>query len=98
MIAPYWGPCSIQKGVLSVKRSHYFALLPLLLMVCGRASAQSPRPLLITVDEFGHGSIQSSLENVPLLGTLGPDLFGPGGLPSVMKYPLSLAVVSGDVE
>ena len=48
---------------------------------------------LITVDEFGKGSVDGK----PIKGALGPDP-GPGGLSSVLIYPLPFTGTQGDVK
>src|SRR5437879_6438432 len=48
---------------------------------------------LITVDEFEKGSVDGK----PIKGALGPDP-GPGGLSSVLIYPLPFAGTQGDVK
>src|SRR5438094_6254753 len=56
VICPRWGP-SNARGVNSVKSHRFLAVLPLLLALCGRASATPIPSPLITVDELGNGSI-----------------------------------------
>src|SRR5438128_1507763 len=80
-----------------MKCHRFFAVFPLLLLLCGRAhAANNP---LITVDEHGKGTIQfPGGPALPLPGVLAPDP-GPGGQPAVLTYNLlgPPALVSGDL-
>jgi PEP-CTERM motif len=51
---------------------------------------------IVTVDEFGHGFVESPLGVFPLASHIGSDP-GPGGLSSVLIYTLPFAGVRGDV-
>jgi hypothetical protein len=75
-----------------MKCLRFLAVVPLMLMLCGRASAHA-----ITVDEFGVGTIQSPGGTEVISGHLGPDP-GPGGLNPVLIYPLPFTGVQGDVN
>jgi hypothetical protein len=79
-----------------MKCQRLLALVPLLLMLCGRASADGAARVVITVDENGNGSLTLPGLDLPLLSHIGPDP-GPGGLPSVLIYNLPFPGYQGDI-
>jgi hypothetical protein len=78
-----------------MKCLRFLAVLPLLIALCGRASA-TPASGLITVDEFGVGTIQGPGGTHSLVSHIGQDT-GPGGLNNVLIYDLPFHTVPGDV-
>ena len=78
-----------------MKCCRFLALLPLVLMVAGRASAQIPHSM-ITVDEFGNGVAQIPGVAIPLPRLILPDP-GPGGLSNALTYLLPFPGFPGDV-
>jgi hypothetical protein len=74
-----------------MKSRQFLAVLPLVVLLCGRVHARPvPAMPLITVDEFGNG-----------IGTVGGGYIQndplPGGRPNVLTYNLPFDGVQGDV-
>jgi hypothetical protein len=82
-----------------MKSHRFLAVLPLFLLLCGRAHATVGNNPTITVDENGVGSLLfPGGTSIPTHGVLAPDP-GPGGLPSVLTYNLlgPPGLVAGDL-
>jgi hypothetical protein len=78
-----------------MKCYRFLAVLPLLLALCGQASA-TPVSGWVTVDEFGVGTIQGPGGTHSIPSHIGQDT-GPGGLNNVLIYALPFPTVPGDV-
>lgn len=97
------GPAQLRVGLIemeriSVPKSLLGSLVSALLLLSGSALAQSNPTVIITVDENGHGFIQTPFGGAATTGTLQPDP-GPGGLPAALTYNLlgPPSLVAGDV-